>query len=54
MYKLMDNGGLPACMHLCSCIGYTFQSSFITHKHYVEIKYHNDGVMKAVTPYSYK
>ena len=54
MYKLMDNGGLPTSMHSYNCIGYIFPFFFITHKHYIQIKFHNDEVTKVVIPYSYK
>ena len=50
----MGNDRLLTWMHLYNCIGYIFPFSSITHKHNVQIKFHNDGVTKVVTPHSYK
>ena len=47
----MDHGRLLTWMHSCNCIGYTFSSSSITHKLYAQIKSHNDGATKVVTPH---
>ena len=41
-------------MHLYNDIVYIFPFSSITRKHNVQIKFHNDGVTKVVTPHSYK
>ena len=50
----MGNDRLLTWMHLYNCIGYIFPFSSITHKHNVQIKFHNDGVTKVVTLHSYK